>query len=135
MHQVVLDTNVWVSAFLSPGGTCEQLLQQLVNHRVEVIVSPALVDELKGVLHKKMGASDAKLKEVLALVGSMSLMVVPRERVNVVTDDESDNRVLECALEARADLIVTGDAKHLLPLRTFRGIPIQSPRAVLDRLG
>lgn len=46
-------------------------------------------------------------------------------------EDEPDNRVLECALAARADVIVSGD-QHLLKLQSFRGISIASPRAFLD---
>jgi len=43
----------------------------------------------------------------------------------VVEDDPSDNKILECALEAEADYIVSGD-RHLLDLREYRGIKILS---------
>ncbi|MFQ5691273.1 MAG: putative toxin-antitoxin system toxin component, PIN family, partial [Gemmatimonadota bacterium] len=49
-------------------------------------------------------------------------------------EDPSDNRVLECAVAAGVDWIVSGD-RHLLTLRVFRGIPIRTARQVLTVLG
>ncbi len=54
-------------------------------------------------------------------------MVFPVERASGATPDPFDEMVLECALSARADAIVSGDKKHLLVLEEFRGIPILSP--------
>ncbi len=58
--------------------------------------------------------------------------VDPQERLSIVREDEADNRILECAVAADADAIVTGD-RHLLRLRRFRGTSIMSPRDFLDR--
>jgi predicted nucleic acid-binding protein len=55
-------------------------------------------------------------------------------RLSGLVTAEADHRVLECALAARADFLVTGDKKHLHPLKRFRGIRILSPRAFLDEL-
>jgi len=51
------------------------------------------------------------------------LMVMPEVRVDIVEEDTEDNRVLECALEARADFIVTGD-KHLIKIREYKDVRI-----------
>ncbi len=48
----------------------------------------------------------------------------PPESVAVIEDDPTDNRILECALAADAEFVVTGDKKHLLPLGSFRGVSI-----------
>jgi predicted nucleic acid-binding protein len=56
--------------------------------------------------------------------------VTPRRRVNAVKDDPDDNRILECALAARADVIVSGDG-HLLRLTAYEGITILTPRSFL----
>jgi len=65
----------------------------------------------------------------------MAAFVEPIERIKVVKEKDADNRILECALAAEAQFLVTGDTKHLLPLKVFRGILIKSPREILDRLG
>jgi uncharacterized protein len=58
-------------------------------------------------------------------------VVEPTERVVAVEKDEPDNRVLECALAARATIIISGDS-HLRELDSFQRILILSPRAFLD---
>lgn len=68
-----------------------------------------------------------------ALTESATL-VFPVDRAPGATPDPGDEMVLECALAAEADYIVSGDKKHLLPLRQFRDIPIVSPSDYLRRL-
>jgi hypothetical protein len=62
-----------------------------------------------------------------------TLMVVPTRRVEIIRDDPGDNMFLECALEARADYIVSGD-RHLKQVGSFAGIPVLSPRGYLTKL-
>ncbi len=134
MTRVVLDSNVWLSALLFPGGVCDELLQQLRQRRVELFVSQEILHEIRGVLRRKFGHSVERAEAVVREIRLMTQVVDPKTHVSIVTTDDADNRVLECALEARAELIVTGDTKHLLPLRQFQGIPIYSPRHVLDQV-
>ena len=61
-------------------------------------------------------------------------LVFPTDRATGATPDPDDEMVLECALAAEADYIVSGDKKHLLPLREFQGIRIVSPADFLRRL-
>jgi len=46
--------------------------------------------------------------------------------------DVDDHRILECAVAARADYLITGDKRHLQSLKHFRGIQIVSPREFID---
>jgi putative PIN family toxin of toxin-antitoxin system len=133
MPRVVFDTNVWVSLLISPGGTCDELFQRLLARGVKMSTSPNLLNELSRVLRQKLGYTTAEAKGILEFVRSVSTVVEPIERVRVVTQKAADNRVLECALAAGAELIISGDTRHLLPLGVFRGILIRSPRAVLDQ--
>ena len=63
-----------------------------------------------------------------------AVLVFPTDRAMGATPDPGDEMVLECALAAEADYIVSGDKRHLLPLRAFRDIPIISPSDFLRRL-
>ena len=47
--------------------------------------------------------------------------------LKVIKDPEGDNRVLECAVDGKADFVVSGDTKHIFPLREYEGIKILSP--------
>ena len=71
------------------------------------------------------------MREGRAAIGDFTVLVHPRQPVSVVREDEADNRILECALAAGADAIVTGD-HHLLELRRFGGVRIATPREFLD---
>lgn len=53
----------------------------------------------------------------------VAMFVVPKIRIDVIKEDPDDNRVLECAVEGKADFIVSGD-QHLLRLREYAGINI-----------
>ena len=134
MTRVVLDSNVWLSALLFPGGVCDELLQQLRERQIELFVSKEILGEVRGVLRRKFDHSAQEAEAVVREIQLMAQIVDPKTRVSIVTADDPDNRVLECAVEARAELIVTGDTKHLLPLRVFQGISIRAPRTVLDEL-
>ena len=133
--KVVLDTNVWVSALAFPGGTCDQLLQYFIRQlAIEIIASPFILHEFERVLREKIGLSSDETRVALQTLRTVTALVEPKEPIEVVKEKDSDNRILECAVAAEADLLVTGDTKHLLPLKIFQGIPIRSPREVFDRL-
>ncbi len=134
MIRVVADTNVYVSAIVF-GGTCETILALTRAGIVELFLSPAIERELRSVLAQTFGWTQSQVREAVAEVHGLASLVRPSVRLSGVLTHEQDQRVLECALGARADLLVTGDKKHLQPLKTFRGIRIVSPREFLDLLG
>jgi uncharacterized protein len=70
------------------------------------------------------------LRRYLPVLLALGEPVIPRRRVNAVKEDPDDNRILECALAAGADVIVSGDG-HLLRLTEYEGIAILTPRAFL----
>ena len=132
--RVVLDTNVWISALVFPGGTCDQLVQQLLyTPKVRLLVSPFILDEFARVASQKLTVPSHEVDRALQIIREVTTLVTPHERLRLIREKDDDNRILECAIAAEADLLVTGDTKHLLPLRQVRGIPIRSPRDVLDQ--
>ena len=137
--RVVLDTNVLVSAFLAPTGPPAQIFQQWEDGAFDLIVSEALLAEYQRVLGyphlaSHHGLTPREINEAVEAIREFALVVEPREALNVITADPSDNRVLECALVGEAEYIVSGDARHLLPLQEFRGVVILSPTAFLTVL-
>lgn len=135
--RVVLDTNVWVSALAFPGGACDQLLQRLLWHPgIELIASAFILKEFERVLSEKLDfpyqATEFACQTLRQMV---TLVEEPTKRIKVVKQKDADNRILECAVAAKAELLVTGDTKHLLPLKVFRSILIKSPRDILNGLG
>ncbi len=132
--RIVCDTNVLVSAILY-GGRPREVLETLITGRAQGFISPALEKELRGVLSRpKFGLTPGQTDLVGRTLRDLVVLVHPRHEVLVIKDDPDDNAVLACAVEAAADCIVTGD-EHLLALKHYQGIDIQSPAAFLDRLG
>jgi len=130
--RVVADTNVLVSAIVF-GGPPGRVVELAAEGRLRLLISPALIDELRDVLRRKFGFSDAAVYQSETLLRRAGLVVEPEQHLAVVVDDPADNRVLEAAGAGGAEVIVSGD-RHLLALRSFDGIPIVSPRELLVRI-
>jgi putative PIN family toxin of toxin-antitoxin system len=128
--RIVADTNIYISA-LNFAGSADKVLALGRAGLIEICISPAILDEIGGVLARKFRWSATRVREARSAISGFTVAVHPREPVSVILEDEADNRILECALAAGADAIVTGD-HHLLQLRHFRGVRITSPREDLD---
>jgi putative PIN family toxin of toxin-antitoxin system len=120
--KVVFDTNVFVSAFILPGSRGEEAL--LLAHRRKVLLysSVPILTETARILRIKFDQPENDITAALKMISRAATVVRPSRRV-VVLEDLPDNRILECAVAAQTDLVVTGD-HHLLGLRAFEGIPI-----------
>jgi len=132
--KVVFDTNVVASA--SFGAACRSIvLRHGRKATAKPWSSPALLAEYHEIIEELRleYPERAFVKWVDALTDSATL-VFPTDRATRATPDPDDEMILECALAAEADYIVSGDKRHLLPLRQFRGIPIVSPSDFLRRL-
>lgn len=130
--RVVLDTNVIVSALIADGPP-RQVVERCRSMDAVLVVSDAILSELAEVMRRKFGWSAGQVAVLLQELRSFALVVAPARPVDRIDDDPADNRVLECALEAQADAIVSGDTRHLQPLMFFDGIPILSPAAFVER--
>ena len=133
MLRVVLDTNVLVSALLY-GGNPRKVLQSAISGAFDLSVSEALIEELQAVLQRpRFGLTVQFVHNTIAELTSTAQWVVPTKHHQLVDDDPSDNLVLDCAVEAEADYLVTGD-DHLLRLRKCGKVSIVNPQHFLEVL-
>lgn len=130
--RVVLDTNVLLSALVFPGSKPDQVLQRVRRGDVELFLSPFILGELERILLEKFRFTKQQTAERVNAIRRIATLVEPTERVALVVAKDDDNRILECALVARAEYLVTGDKEHLLPLRSFGMTEIVTPAAFLD---
>ena len=130
MPNVVADTNVYISAF-NFGGPPLEILIFAIRREIALFVSPSILKEIEGVLLRRFGWPGEQAREVLRTIREFTRSVDPKEKIDALKEDESDNRILECAVEAKAHVIITGD-KHVQAIGAFRGIAIMSPRQFLD---
>jgi uncharacterized protein len=132
--RVVFDTNVVASASFWRGKPFD-CLAAWAQGRCEAAVSPALLAEYHETIEElRSGYPDYPLVGWAEALAESALLVFPSERATGATADPGDEMILECAVAAEADFIVTGDKKHLLPLRQFRDTPIVSPADFLHRM-
>jgi putative PIN family toxin of toxin-antitoxin system len=120
--KVVFDTNIFISAFILPGSQGEQAFLLARREVFDLYSSIAILTETAKTLRAKFEQSDEDIKASLQIISRAAILVKPSRNVTVLSD-APDNRILECALEAEADLIVTGD-RHLLKMKRFQEIPI-----------
>ena len=131
--RAVLDTNVLVSGLLFSGVPGE-LVEAAWEQSFRLTLSSEILAELRRVLREKFSFSDQAMYQTEVALRRISTVVEPVERVSIIQDKPSDNRILEAAIAGRVDAIVSGDRMHLLPLRSFQGIPILTPRQFLEKM-
>lgn len=106
--RVVFDTNIFVSALVRPGGRAEQALVHVIEGRDTLILSKAIILETLSVLSRKFGRDKEESARVAVFLSETGQLVQPSQKLRIL-DDDPDNRILECAIEGKADAIVTGD--------------------------
>jgi len=97
------------------------------ERKVVLIASKPILIETARKLRDKFKWPEHNVQKFLKQMNRLAKVVNPKDNLNVITEDESDNRILECALAGQANLIISGD-KHLLKLKQFQNIPIERPK-------
>ncbi len=138
MIRVVLDANVYVSAYVRPEGPPGQILQRFVRDGAfEVVLSADIVEEvLQALAYPKVRKSarttlepDLWFEDIVVL----AQFVAGEYEVSGVSDDSDDDKYIGAAIEGRAALVVSGDP-DLLEVQEHQGVRIVTPRAFLDLL-
>ena len=133
--KVVFDTNVWIAISMRKILKDEFLR---VKENLTVYISKDIALETSRVLQYQrvsevLRKAGIRERDVLRVIAHNSKMIETNMKLHVINEDVEDNKVIECALAAGADIIVSGD-KHLLSLGKFRKTRILAPREFFDSL-
>jgi len=120
--KVVFDTSLFISAFAISGSKSEEAYLLAVKGKIRLFVSTAILAETAKKLKEKFQIPQDNIIDVIEQIGKTADVIKPQIKVEELSDDP-DNRILECAVAAKANLIVTGD-KHLLKLKNYQGVGI-----------
>lgn len=133
MISAVLDTNTLVSGLGWAGSIPARVVDAALEGRFLMVTSPALLAEFDRVLrYPRLASAFSEPDALVTLLTEIAVVVEPRRTLRLL-GDEPDNRVLEAAVEASADFIVTGD-RAFLTLGQYEGVEIVAPRAFLGHL-
>lgn len=129
--KVVFDTNIYISAIIF-GGNPRQCLELVRSKEIDLFSSKSILLELADKLQNKFHWSAQEVIEIIKGISQFTNLISPQTTVELVKADPPDNRILEVALEAKVDYIISGDKKHLLSLNKFQNIPIFNAKQFLD---
>jgi putative PIN family toxin of toxin-antitoxin system len=134
-QRVLCDTNVLVSAFIA-GGPPSRVVEAAIDARIELVLADPVLEELERVLTTKLGFAAERVRDITVLLGELAAarVAAPATVPEAITGDPDDDLILACAVDADAQIIVSGDRRHLLPVGEHRGVRIVTPQALLSEL-
>lgn len=130
--RVVCDTNVLLSMLGFPGGRLDALWEIIREEKVDLFISEFILKELSKNLSVKARLRSSDVHDAVDSIKNHAVIVAPQETLRVIHHKKEDNRILECAVESRAHILITGNLKHIRPLNTFQNIKLLTPREFID---
>ena len=133
MIRVVMDTNIIVSSLLIREGNPALIFKMFLWGEIENAITTEILAEVKEVFSRQKITKRMSLVErefTLNSLEEFSKKITPGLKLEEIKEDPDDNKILECAVTAAAEYIISGD-DHLLKKKEFRGIKIVSPAEFL----
>jgi len=139
MVRIVLDANQFVSALLKPGSNPDLIMRLVRREKVLLLLSDAICAELLRVLtypkiRNRLNRSEESLSEFIDKLRAVAVVIPGAVKLPPLQSDPSDTKYLECAVEGKADFIISGD-HHLTDLNTFQKIRVVAPATFLTIVG
>ena len=129
--KIVLDANVIIAAFAA-RGLCESIMEFCLSEH-ELLLCDELLEEILRNLRRKINLSSKIVDNIGDFLLEKASMIDPVPLSLDICRDPDDVKIIDLAVAANANYIVTGD-KDLLVLKEFQGIPILNPRAFSNLL-
>lgn len=135
--RICADTNVLLSGSFWDGAS-SVIIEKVENKELDLVLSKDIIAEFARVLgyeeiQEKIKDKNLEMKRTIEKIVSISIIVEPLRKIEVIKEDPDDNKILECAFEGKAEAIVSQD-NHLLKLKEFEGIKILTPEEFLLQL-
>lgn len=137
--RAVIDTNLFISGLFAKQGYTYDLQELWVNSAFELVVSEKILNEInitlqKPYIRKKLLIYDGEEKNIIELIRERAFVITQDHyETDRIIADRTDNKFLACALEAKADYIVSGD-NHLLEIKHFHGIQIVDAKTFVEKV-
>ena len=132
--KIVLDTNVLISSIISKDGTPAKVIEKLKNKKIINYTTETILEELEEVINRpkiKKNTQQHETKFFQDFIAAISIIIEPTVKIDEIKEDTADNKFLECALEAKADYIISGD-KHPLKQEKYKKTRIVNCKQSLE---
>jgi len=135
MIRITLDTNVLISATLWHGSS-EKIIDKVENKEIILVLSEQILEEYYKVLEyseikEKIRDKELEIKQSVLRISTISEIVDVKTKIDLIKEDPSDNKVIECAVEGKVNYIISKD-NHLLKFKEYNGIKIITPEDFLN---
>ena len=132
--RVTVDTNVLVSATFWHGASA-RIFDKIENKEIVLVLSEEILEEYYRVLEydeikEKIRDRQLEMKESVLKIRAIAEIINVTSRVTVVSDDPTDNKIIECAIDGKVDYLITQD-RHLLKIKKYQSIIIITPEEFL----
>ncbi|PIS07990.1 putative toxin-antitoxin system toxin component, PIN family [Candidatus Berkelbacteria bacterium CG10_big_fil_rev_8_21_14_0_10_43_13] len=132
--KVVLDTNIYLSGLIFPNSKPSLVLDLAKEGKFEIYCSDFIIVEIERIFIAKFGYGQNTTDKIILEILKFVKVIQPDKKVDVIKSNADDNHILECAMSAQADYLVTGDKKHILPLKKFGTTKIVNASDFLEKL-
>jgi putative PIN family toxin of toxin-antitoxin system len=120
--RVVIDTNIYISAIFW-NGKPREVIDLGRDGKITIFTSLDIENEIVGKLKTTFKLAEEDVNRILLDFSTFTLPIRINKQLIVVQDDPDDNKFIECAVECRANYIISGD-RHLLNLKEYEGIKL-----------
>jgi predicted nucleic acid-binding protein len=112
------------------------VIEEAIDAGLELVLAQPVMVELERILTGKLGFEPERWREVEELLVDLAVELAPAPEASpeAVTGDPDDDLILACAIEAGVDAVVSGDRRHLLPVKEHQGVRVITPQALLAEL-
>lgn len=135
--RALYDTTILVSGIVARADPLARVLDVVISGQVELVTSGYILEELRRTLETKPyfieRVSPLERETYLTRIEQVAIVVTPQGIVSGVVADPADDPILDAAVSARVDYLVTGD-KRLLAVKEHDGVKIVTARAFFDLL-
>ena len=126
---VVLDTNVLISATIFDDSEAQKLLFKLIRDGSKIFISHDILNEYKKVLKRDFEYNENDIDKILETILLAVNLIETNNKIEIIKEDPDDNMIIECAVSSNSDYIITYD-QHLLNLKSFEKIKIVKPEEI-----
>jgi putative PIN family toxin of toxin-antitoxin system len=136
VERLVIDSNVWIAALITPAGTARQLVDAVLELDIDILMSESTFAELVSRLDRPKFDRYREPESWNSFLTALVELALWHEDAGTATGssrDVDDDKFLALAVTGQADAIISGD-RDLLDLASHEGIPILKPAGFLQRL-